>query len=852
MNERQPFAASAAPLYLLFILSGAAGLIYEVIWMRMLAVSLGATAPAVAAVLAAFMGGLALGSYFGGRAVDRWGKPLLWYAALELVVALYALLFPVLHRMSDDVARVIYTMDADALRLAIRFLYAGALLLLPTVAMGATTPAVVAAVRERRGDTAASFSGAYAANAFGAAVGVLFGGFWLLWHLGTRLSLVATATVNVAVAAAAFALATKFGVSAAAPGGADEKKAAGGRALWAPLAAAFMSGAVALAAQVFWTRALANVFGSAGYAFAAMLAVILFAIAAGSFIHRRLAPATRGANWFYGALCLGGGAFLSLSIFILRNAPYLFLRGFGAAGDGFNAALALVFALSGMTLFLPSFALGMVLPVTVAAAAERHPGRRVGTLYAANTAGAIVGSLVGTFALLPTLGPVGGLRAAAVSAVAAAFLFGLDRKRARWLPAAAAAAFSLALAVPGPDPHTLTLGPGINPNYYLDASGRVDLRDAAFEGLAFYRESVDASVAVLQYGAVRSLKINGKVVASTNYDDLRVEKALGELPVAACPHPRDVLVIGLGTGITLGAVTASAAPERVVCVELNPAVPAASRFFDRWSGAPLDDKRLVFRRDDGRSYVLATRERFDVITSDPIHPWTKGSSSLFTVEHFSNCRALLNPGGVMAQWLPMYQLAPRDYLTVIASFGTAFPHIALYTTGRDTVLLGAAEDVPAVPAYAPFLVAREDKLRALYRGIAPDTEDKLTLEYTAPLNLYANTEGPNLDLLLGAREAGGDDKYRAATYLMKGRRRVLDGDDGGAEAAYAAGFALWPENVDLREGLADIYFERGLAAAAAGDEGAARGWFMKVLTLTPDDVAARENLSLLGVEAVYR
>jgi len=832
------------PLYLLFIASGAAGLVYEVIWLRMLAVTLGATAPAVAAVLAAFMGGLALGSWLGGRAIDRWGRPLRWYAGLELFIAGYALLFPVLYGAGDGFARVIYGLEAEGLRLALRFAFACAILLLPTVAMGATTPAVVAALRERRGDTAGSFSGAYAANTLGAAAGVLVAGFWLLWHAGARASLLATAAVNVGVAVTAFALSRR---PTATPRRDDAAVGDDARARFlAPGAAAFVSGAVALAAQVFWTRALANVVGSAGFAFAAMLAVILLAIALGALVHQRLAPARRGAAGLYAGLCLAGAAALALSVVVLGRAPYLFLVGFGAGGETYGVALALVFALALATLFLPSLAMGMVLPVAVAAARERAPGRRVGTLYAANTAGAIVGSLGGTFLLLPALGPVGGLRLAAAVMVAAAFLWGWTRRRAPWLVGGAAAALAAAAFLPGPSPHELTLGVGVSPSYYLGADGKPDFSDMAQERFLFYRESVDATVVVVQYGAVRALKINGKVVASTNYDDLRVERALGDLPLAACPRARDVLVIGLGTGITLGGVTANLSPARVVCVELNPAVPAAARYFDPWSGAPLDDPRVTFRRDDGRTFVLATPERFDVITSDPLHPWTKGSASLFTVEHFTACRKILRPGGVMAQWLPLYRLSPRDYLTVIASFAAAFPRVQLYYTGRDTVLLGSEGPIRKPAAYAPLLVAEDAALRGLVRGVAPNTQDRMTLEYTAPLSLYTETEEPNLELLLRVRPRGGDDRFRATSWLMAGRRRYLARDEAGAEAAYAAGFALWPESADLRQCLADIYFERGMDAAAAGDKAAARALFARVLAYTPDDVAARENLALVG------
>jgi spermidine synthase len=844
MSPSRRFPA-AAFIIALFFVSGAAGLVYEVVWMQMLAVTFGGTAPAVAAVLAAFMGGLALGSAFGGRAVDRFGGPLFWYAGMELFVGLYALAFPFIYRAADGLYFAAYEPGAAGAWQLLRFGVACLLLLAPTAAMGATTPAVVAALRALGGGTSRSFSGAYAANTVGAATGVLLGGFWLLWAAGASLTLKVTAAANMAVAAAALALATRRrrGITAA-----EAPPTPPGRTAptWRAAAAAFVAGGAALAAQVLWTRALANVVGSATYAFAAMLVVILLAIAAGAAVHRRLGPETGGSPLFYGACCLAAAAGLAAGVVALRVAPYLFLVVYGATGGGFGVALALVFAIAALVLFVPSFFLGIILPVTVAAARRRRAGTRVGYLYAANTAGAIAGGLVGTFVLLPWLGPSGGLRVLGAAAIAAAFLWGVSRRRAAWQAPAAAALAALVVIAPGPSRRTLALGAGISPNYYLDDEGKPALAEAAREELSFYEESVDASVAVVSYGPIRSLKINGKAVASTNYDDLRVERELGRLPLAARPDAQDVLVIGLGTGITLGAVTASEAPRRVVCVEINPAVPAASRFFDRASGAPLDDPRVELIREDGRSYVLGTGERFDVITSDPIHPWTKGSSSLFTVEHFRNCARLLKPGGVMAQWLPLYQLSPADYLTAVRSFAGAFDEVSLYYTGRDTVLLGGVSDATRPGGYRPYLVADDDALRRATARTAPNTADKLTLEYTAPRALYEKTDDDNLAMLLGWRRAGGDEKYRAVTALMEGRLACLKDDEEAAVAAYRRGLALWPENEDLRQALADVYFERGMAAADGGDAARAREWFRAALALTPGDEAAAANLRALG------
>lgn len=842
MYERQP--ARLGWLYVLFVVSGAAGLVYEVVWMRMLAVSLGVTAPATAAVLAAFMGGLAAGAFLGGKFVDRGAKPLLLYAASELVVAAYAAFFPLLHGLADDFARAVYPLDSGLLRFALRFLFAALLLLLPTAAMGATTPAVVAAARARGGGTTRSFAAAYTANVLGAALGTVAGGIWLLWSAGAKLTLWLTAGTNVAVAAGAVLLHKVWKLPSGVAGLTAPEYAGTGPAIW-PVAAAAASGALSLACQVLWTRALTNIFGAAIYAFTAVLAAILLAIAAGSFTYGRLAGKAFGNRFGVTALWVAGGVGIVLSIFVIGRGPFIFLETFPALGATFTAAVVLVLAVSFLTVFLPAFSLGMILPAAVGLSRARAPGSRVGTIYAANTAGAIAGAIAATFVIIPTIGTVAGLQAAAVIAAALAlFPVAPGRVTAVKLPVAAAVAAS-AFLIPKPSATEMAMGAGINPSYYLDETGRVDLTDARRERLLFYREGVDASVAVVQYGGIRSLKINGKVVASTNFDDLHVEKTLGELPVAACRDPGEVLVIGLGTGITLGGVTADARVREIVCVELNEVVAPASRLFDRWSGAPLDDRRVILRVDDGRAFVLATPRRFDVITSDPIHPWTRGSSSLFTVEHFRNCRRLLRPGGVMAQWLPLYQLSPTDYLTVVASFARAFAHVALFYTGRDSVLLASDEPLRVPAAFAPYLVAEDDRLRALAARAPVNDEDKLILEYTAPRSLYEATEEANLANLAACRAREGDARYRAVTKFMEGRRRQLIDDEEGATRDYAAAVELWPENIYLRQSLADVYFEKGLRAAAAGRNEVAEEMFARVLELVPEDRAARVNLTLL-------
>jgi spermidine synthase len=401
---------------------------------------------------------------------------------------------------------------------------------------------------------------------------------------------------------------------------------------WLIITLAFVAGGFGLTAQVLWIRSMSMIVGSAVYAFSALLAVILVAIAIASFVHRALPRRIASSGTLLLVLLAVGSLGFSTSILALRFSPYLFLSVFARFGAGFAIAQVMTVATASLVIFIPSAAVGMVLPALVAQWSGGAVGFRVGAVYAANTAGAIIGSLTGTFLLLPALGAVGGLRLLAVGAAAAGVFVLAGRKRAVVWAAAAAALVATAVLVPGPSYKLLNLGVGISPGYYLTENGVVDIESAEDEETVFYEDGVDGTVAVIKYGPILTLKINGKSVASTNYDDLRVERELGVLPVAAHGNPRSVLVVGLGSGITLGSAIDRPSVERAVCVEINPAVARAAEYFSEYNGSPLADPRVELIHEDGRTYALCTEERFDVITSDPIHPWTKGSSSLFTVE----------------------------------------------------------------------------------------------------------------------------------------------------------------------------------------------------------------------------
>lgn len=836
-------------IYALIFISGAAGLVYEIIWMRLLSITLGSTAPAVAAVLASFMGGLALGAYFGGRAVDKWRNPFIWYAGCEAFIGLFAFLFPIILSLITQMYVSVYgALGTSELHTA-RFVFSSFAVLAPTTAMGATLPAVVAALKSIKTETGRGFSLAYGLNTAGAVAGVLFAGYWLLWAVGARTSLYAVGIANITVASIALLLARRL--PAYKPTTETERTTGVFVSRkWLIIVLAFTAGVLGLAAQVLWVRAMSMIVGSAVYAFSAQLAVILAAIALAGFLHRALPNRVASSRTLLFVLLTLGSLGFSASILALRYSPNLFLSVFASYGAGFYTAQVMTVATAILVTFLPSAAVGMVLPALVTLWSGGAVGSRVGTVYAANTAGAIAGSLGGTFFLLPILGPVDGLRLLAVITVAVGILAVVHKRGVLIWTAVAVILVTVAVFAPAPSNELLNLGVGISPGYYLGENGTVSFEGAEAEETLFFENSVDGTVAVNSYGPLLTLKINGKSVASTNYDDLRVEKELGALPVKTHGAPESILVIGLGSGITLGSAINRPSVKTVTCVEINRAVARAAEYFSDYNGSPLDDPRVKVIREDGRTYVLCTKERYDVITSDPIHPWTKGSSSLFSTEHFRRCSELLNGGGVMAQWLPLYQLSVRDYFMIINTFASAFRHVGLVYTGRDTVLLGSDKEFGLQVTGSPYYIAGDTKLLNASRGAGVNTDDRLSLEYSAPRALYRPEENEILEKLIELHGGSPGTDRGAVSDVMKAKLYYCSNElHKAARTAHRAWeYAKehgWP-NDDIAQVNADIAFDRGMELAETGDIDGAINAFEEVLVYTPGNVAAETNILLLS------
>ncbi len=775
----------------LFTLSGTAGLLHEVAWARVLAQDLGASPPALAAVLASFLGGLALGGSAGARLAGRVGRPLRVYAGIELGLAAFGLLAPVIASGLPAILEAAGPGFSDGAPLLLLRSGLAALVLVPSaLLMGATLPFVVreAIGRGAPGGTAVAFL--YGANTVGGAAGACLGSFALLPLAGSRLTFVAAALLNlIAGTGAALLLQARAPRVDPRPAGIGEP-AAGSAVSWrvfaGPDLAAFVGGLLFGALQIGWIRVAGLSFGSSVYALGATLTACILGLGAGPLlVGRCLATGGRGRRVAaIGALVAGFASLLLLPL--LGALPLLAARLAGSLGDRPLLMVGAEFGVLVLMMLLPATAQGTVLPALIAAARDRGaPAHEcAGRLYAASTWGAVAGSLFAAHAGLPHLGTRGTLVGASLgAALLGATLLMPDRGRG--VPAAAArpgrrpvqaglaigcaaAAASLAAMLPGWDRSVLSGGGFLYGAVYRGASmPRADLAGLMRRRgeILFYRDAGDGLVTVRRNPAgVLSLQINGKTEASSG-GDMPTQVLAAEIPLLLHQAPRNVLVIGLASGVTAGAALSHPIDELEV-IEISPAVAEAAALFDGVNNHALADPRLRLRLDDARGRLLVRPGRFDVIVSQPSNPWVAGVANLFTVEFYRLLRQRLSPGGVACQWLQAYRLAPDDFRSIVRTFLEAFPDATLWEEsagGGDYFLIGGDGPLRADPrrlaaaaatqAWEPLrrvgleapadvlarFVAGPASLRTLAASAPPHTDDRLFLETRAPLALFRET-----------------------------------------------------------------------------------------------------------------
>lgn len=617
-------------IYVALFLSGTAALIHELMWVRLLGQLFGHTIFAVQTVLTIFFLGIALGAWIAARI--RITRPYLAFAVIEVGIAIWGALLPWIVRILTDVYDRFAPLETEtAPAVIMRLLITIAALLVPATLMGATFPIVATATRR--------IAAVYAINTMGGAAGVWAAAFLVLPRVGVMATILIASALNLLAAACSVGLR---------PTSQEEEPEAGRRpALHHARVLLFLTGLSALALELLWTRALEQILSGTIYTFAVVLAVFLAGIALGSFVLQRIEPRETTL-----AIVLAAQAVA----IVLTPAVVLVARG---VHERLGGGASMEAAVAALLLLIPATLMGMSFPLLVSLG-----GGSIGRLTAANTLGSVVGPLIAGAVLLPLVG----LRTAIVTFAVLTALVAIAVSRR----IGAAALLLVFIAFP------LATRP---------------LRIAAEEGetLIAYRDDTAATVAVVQRGEEQRLKVNNTYSLGGGRG-VFTERRQGHLPMFLHRQPRRVLVLGIGTGNTLGAVSLHK-PERLVAADLLPGVvDLASRHFDKTNYGVLRNGSAEVLIADATRIVRSSPETFDLILGDLFHPWQAGVGSLYSSEHFQHVRKRLGANGVFVQWLPLYQLSTRDVQTITRTYLEVFPHAQAWlgNFGASTPILGLA------------------------------------------------------------------------------------------------------------------------------------------------------------------
>jgi spermidine synthase len=692
------------PLLLILLAgSGCAALIYEIVWFQLLQLVIGSSAVSLGLLLAAYMGGLCLGSTALPRLVSPRLHPLKVYAVLEAGIAVLGLL--VLFAV-PLVGRLYLAGATQGLSgLVFRGLIAAVCLLPPTLLMGASLPALSRWVDAT--PSGVSWVGwLYSANIAGAVTGCVLAGFYLLRVHDMAVATYAAIAINVLVALVSVVLSRRASYVHRAESPATVRSARAKTATFIYVAIA-ISGVSALGAEVVWTRLLSLLLGGTVYTFSIILAVFLLGLWAGSsvgsFAARRVAHPAMAL-----AVCQ---TLLVVSIgwtahTLAYSLPYWPVDPWLSLDPLFNFQLDLVRCI--WAIFPATVLWGASFPLALAAAARKgeDPGRLSGEIYAANTAGAVAGALAFSLVLIPEWGTRGSqqllIGVAAFGAVAAAIpVIRIPTSRSMGIAALVTTvglAVGLASTIIDVPWEVIAYGRRIAP--ILRAA---DLYPALNQSpkVLFRGEGINSSVVILERSGQRHFYVSGKAEASTAPADMRLERMMGHIPALIHRAPRSVLTVGFGAGVTAGSFVPYPDVEHLVICELEPFIPPASNeFFAAQNYAVLHDPRTRMVYDDARHFIFTTKEKFDVVTTDPIHPWVKGTSTLYSREYYELVKAHLNPGGVVAQWLPIYDSDAATVKSELATFFEVFPNATVWSNyvpnegGFDLVLVGQATPAP--------------------------------------------------------------------------------------------------------------------------------------------------------------
>ena len=777
-------------IYGLFLLSGATSLIYQVLWTRLLTLTFGVTTLAISTVLTSFFGGLALGSFFGGRWADKHGDGFKWYGVAEIIIGVYALLFMTLLGANN----FIYVKLAQLLNTGfygqnlIKFILAAILLIIPTTMMGATLPILSRTLADRWSRFAKDIGNLYAVNTTGAVIGAILTAFVLIPTFGIEAIIYTVGVVNIVMGAVAV-YSNRFVTEAASADGFDEVSGAvsnsSSEASAEEISPGFArliilgfaaSGFTALAYEVIWSRVLGFILTGTVYAFATVLAVFLTGIAVGSFVVSRyidrLSSVGKTVNLLAMVEVLIGLTSTALIILYAMMPEFDFYHRITAT-QNFTEFIYLNFMTSFILLFIPAFLFGTTFPLVckIYSRSTGRVGESIGNVYSLNTVGGILGSFAGGFLLIHFMGMQTSLLLMGAINVLIGILFFLynplsvKSRSYIYTGVTVGAAIVITLLLPANMPralHESLLRPGERMLFYAEGpSATVMIAEKEGAGLKFSN---------------KRLWVNGNMATAAYYEGLQINRFQGVLPFLMHPDPKELLVICFGSGTTFGTLSQFDV-ERVDNVDIAKTVIKGAPFFKSENRDVINNPVSNIIIDDGRSYLEVTDKKYDVITEEPMHPSLAGVVNLYTTEYYELAKRHLKPGGIMSQWIPLYNLSVEDVRMLVKTFQSVFPHTTIWIASSDIFMIGSEEKQTVdyqrildrlkkpnikkllteidleepIELLATFLM-NEDKVREYAAGAEAIGDDMPLVEFTGPRSLAVNTISPNIAELVKYRE----------------------------------------------------------------------------------------------------